>query len=256
MTALYFLDPNPSGCPAVFLLHGLGADGSSWTLQLPALTGAEFRPIAPDTPGFGASPYDGHGWSIRRVAGRMAELLEELGTGPAHVVGLSMGGVIAQQFALDFPRLTRKLVLVSTFSVLRPENFGGWWYFTRRAVAVLTLGPRAQARLVAQRIFPEPRDAPLREMLLEVVSGADPRAYCKAMLSLGLFDSRKRLEQIKIPTLVVTGAQDTTIVPARQRLLVDGIPGARQVVISQAGHAVPLDQAERFNQVLLDFLKE
>jgi 3-oxoadipate enol-lactonase len=166
-----------------------------------------------------------------------------------------MGGVIAQQFALDCPHLTQKLVLVSTFSVLRPENFGGWWYFTRRAAAVLTLGLRAQARIVAQRVFPEPRYAPLREMLVEVISRADPRAYRKAMLSLGLFDSRKQLGEIKAPTLVVTGAEDTTVAPARQRLLVDGIPRARQIVVPQAGHAVPVDQAEVFNRRLVEFLK-
>ena len=256
MTTLHFLAPNPSGYPAVLLLHGLGADGSSWTLQLPALTAAGFRPIAPDAPGFGGSPYDGHGWGIRRVAAQMAELLEELGTGPVHVVGLSMGGVMAQQFALDFPRLTRKLVLVSTFSVLRPESFSGWWYFIRRTAAVLTFGLKAQARIVAQHVFPEPRYAPLREMLVEVISRADPRAYRKAMISLGLFDSRKRLGEIKASTLVVTGARDTTVTPVRQRLLVNGVSGARQVVVPQAGHAVPVDQAEIFNQVLLDFLKE
>ncbi|MBE3067962.1 MAG: alpha/beta fold hydrolase, partial [Chloroflexi bacterium] len=58
MTKLHYLDPNPAGHPAVLLLHGLGADASSWTLQLPALTGAGFRPIATDIPGFGQSPYD------------------------------------------------------------------------------------------------------------------------------------------------------------------------------------------------------
>ncbi|MFH1523890.1 MAG: alpha/beta fold hydrolase [Chloroflexota bacterium] len=255
MTTLHFLDPNPSGNPAVLLLHGLGADGSSWTLQLPALTAAGFRPIAPDAPGFGGSPYDGHGWSIRRVAAQMAELLDELKTGPVHVVGLSMGGVMAQQFALDFPHLTRRLILVSTFSVLRPENLGGWWYFIRRTAAVLTFGLEAQARIVAQRVFPDPRNVSLREMLIENISHADPRAYRKAMGSLGLFDSMKRLGEIKAPTLVVTGAQDTTVTPARQRLLVDGIPGARQVVVPQAGHAVPVDQADVFNREMLDFLR-
>jgi pimeloyl-ACP methyl ester carboxylesterase len=256
MSGLNFLDPNPSGKPAVLLLHGLGADGSSWTLQLPALSEAGFRPLAPDAPGFGASPYDGRGWNIRRAAAQMADLLRELGSGPAHIVGLSMGGVIAQQFALDFPQLTKKLVLVSSFSVLRPEDFNGWAYFVRRAAAVLTLGVQAQTQVVARRVFPNPQDQALREMYIAVVSRADPRAYRKAMLSLGLFDSRKRLGLIKAPTLVLTGAEDTTVSPARQRILVEGIPAARQVLIPQAGHAVSVDQAERFNRELLDFLRE
>jgi len=256
MTNLQFVDPNPSGSPAVLLLHGLGADGTSWALQMPALQEAGFRPLAPDAPGFGGSPYDGRGWNIRGVAAQLADLLEELGTGPAHIVGLSMGGVIAQQFALDFPQLTKKLVLVSTFSVLRPEDFKGWAYFFRRAAAILTLGLEAQARVVARHVFPNPQDQALREMYLAIVARADPRAYRRAMLSLSLFDSRKRLGEIKAPTLVITGAEDTTVTPARQRVLVEGIPAARPVVIPKAGHAVSVDQPERFNQALLDYLKE
>jgi 3-oxoadipate enol-lactonase len=254
MTALHFLDPNPSGHPAVLLLHGLGADASSWTLQIPALMGAGYRPIAPDTPGFGRSPYLGGGWSIRRVAADMADLLKELQTGPAHVVGLSLGGTVAQQFALDTPHLTRKLVLVSTFAVLRPDSLSGWLYFMQRFILVNTLGLSAQAKVVAQRIFPDPGSEQYREMLVETISHADPRAYRKAMASLGLFNSLKRLREIKAPTLIVTGANDTTVTTARQQLLVDGIPGAQQVTILEAGHAVPVDQANRFNRELLAFL--
>jgi pimeloyl-ACP methyl ester carboxylesterase len=254
MTTLNYLDPNPAGHPTVLLLHGLGADATSWTLQLPALAGAGFRPIATDTPGFGHSPYNGRGWSIRHMAADMARLLEELQTGPAHVVGLSMGGTIAQQLALDYPHLTRRLVLVSTFAVLRPDTLSDWYYFMQRFILVNTLGLPAQAKVVAQRVFPGPRYGQLREMLVESISGADPRAYRKAMTSLGLFNSVKRLGEIKAPTLVVTGTDDTTVTPARQRLLVEGIPAARQVIVPDAGHAVPVDQAERFNRELLAFL--
>jgi pimeloyl-ACP methyl ester carboxylesterase len=224
-------------------------------LQLPALSAAGFRPIAPDTPGFGQSRYDGAGWSFRRMAAHMAALLEELGAGPAHVVGLSMGGVIAQQLALDFPHLVCKLVLVSTFSFLQPDNLSGWIYFMRRALLVSTLGLPAQARLVARRVFPAEEHAPLRDMLVDTISRADPRAYRRAMLSLGTFDSRKRLREIRQPSLVVTGAVDTTVLPVRQKMLAQSIPGAAHQVIQQAGHAVPVDQAEIFNQVLLEFLK-
>ena len=254
MNTIHYLDPNPAGHPTVLLLHGLGADVSSWTLQMPALTGAGLRPMAVDTPGFGRSPYDGHGWNIRRMAAEMASLVEELQTGPVHVVGLSMGGTIAQQFALDHPQLTRRLVLVSTFAALRPDSLSGWFYFMQRFLVVNLLGLPAQAKVVAQRVFPDPRYTQLRERLVETISHADPRAYRKAMVSLGLFNSVKRLGEIKVPTLIVTGADDTTVSPARQRMLVEAIPGACQVIIPDAGHAVPVDQAERFNRELLAFL--
>ena len=186
----------------------------------------------------------------------MAGLLEELGSGPAHVVGLSMGGVIAQQFALDFPQLTKKLVLVSTFSVLRPDDFNGWAYFIRRVISVVTMGQAAQAQMVARRVFPDPKNQELREMFLAIVMRADPRAYRRAMTALGLFDSTRRLCEIHAPTLVITGADDSTVSPARQKLLVDGIVGSRQVIIQNAGHAVSVDQAEKFNQTILAFLQE
>ncbi len=189
------------------------------------------------------------------MAAQLAEMLEELGTRPVHVVGLSMGGVIAQQFARDFPHLTKKLVLVSTFAVLRPENFSGWWYFLRRASTILTRGLEAQAHIVAERVFPGPDYASLREMLVETISRADPRAYRAAMRSLGLFDSRKWLPRLQVQTLIVTGTDDTTVTPARQQVLVECIPGARQLVIPQAGHAAPIDQAEIFNRALVEFLQ-
>jgi pimeloyl-ACP methyl ester carboxylesterase len=253
---LNVIDPNPSGDPAVILLHGLGADSTSWTLQLDPLARAGFRPLAIDVPGFGASRYDGRGWSIRRVARDVAEWVQSAGAGPAHVVGLSMGGVIAQQFALDYPLLVRKLVLASTFSVLRPADLSQWMYFLQRLVVVHLLGLEQQSQIVAARVFPGPEYAELRAMAAGKIAQADPRAYRAAMRALGLFDSRRRLRDIRIPTLVITGSIDSTIAPGRQRLLVEGIPGARQVTIAGGGHAVSLDRAEEFNRALLDFLKD
>jgi 3-oxoadipate enol-lactonase len=253
-SSLNFLDQYPEGNPGILLLHGLGATGASWMMQLPVLGKAGFRPIAPDVPGFGDSVYDGRGWNIRRMATRMADLVRDLNTGPVHVVGLSMGGVIAQQFACDYPFLTRKLVLVSTFSVLRPDNLSGWFYFMRRAFSVLVLGLRAQAYIVAERIFPDPGQEVLRDMLVATITSADVRIYRRAMIALGSFDSRKWLKDIKVPTLIITGENDTTVLPQRQTLLADGIAGAKQVVIPNAGHAVSIDQPGIFNKTLLDFL--
>ena len=254
MSGLFYLDPNPSGAPGVLFLHGLGANGSSWTLQFAPLIEAGFRPLAPDAPGFGESCYDGRGWNFRRIAADLAALLNDLGTAPAHIVGISMGGVIALQFALDYPELVKKLVLVNTFAVLRPAHWSGYFYFFQRFLLVNTLGLPAQARVVAQRIFPAPDQEPLRQLLVEQITRADPRAYRAAMLNLGLFNAVNRLGEIKTPTLVVTGQYDTTVDPQRQKTLVDGIAGARQLTIPGAGHAVSIDQPELFNTALKEFL--
>jgi pimeloyl-ACP methyl ester carboxylesterase len=124
----------------------------------------------------------------------------------------------------------------------------------QRLLVVHTLGLEQQAKIVARRVFPNPEHAELRRMAETLIASADPRAYRAAMRSLGLFDSRKRLAEIKIPTLVITGADDSTVPPSAQTLLAQSIPNARQVVIPKAGHAAAIDQAEAFNHHLLEFL--
>ena len=254
MSDLSYLDPYPGHARVVLLLHGLGADGSSWALQFPALGAAGFRPVAPDAPGFGRSAYDGRGWSARRYADLLKNLLDELGVDAAHLVGLSMGGVIAQQFALDHPERVRHLVLASTFARLRPSNLSELGYFLSRAVLVHTLGLPVQAGLVARRVFPDPGQDALRAMLIDSITGADPRAYRAVMRALGTFNSLPRLKDLRIPVLVATGAEDSTVSPAAQSRLADAIPGARQVVFANAGHALSIDQADAFNRELLAFL--
>ena len=254
MTALHYLDPNPEGSPAALLLHGLGANASSWTLQFTPLIESGFRPIAPDVPGFGKSPYDGRGWSIARVAGDVAGLLNSIPAVPAQVVGISMGGVIAQQVALDFPRTVDKLVLVNTFSFLRPKKPSGWFYFLQRFMLVHLLGLPTQAKFVAKRIFPGEDQRTMRDLLIEQISQADPRAYRAAMRSLGLFNSSKRLAEISAKTLVITGQCDTTVPLENQKYLVEHIQNATQTFIPGAGHAVTIDKPDAFNETLLDFI--
>lgn len=256
MGRLHYVDPHPNGDPVVLLLHGLGATGASWGMQFAALSESGYRPVAPDLPGFGDSPYDQRGWTPARIAMDLVALLDELECGSAHVVGLSMGGVIAQQFACNHAQKTKKLVLVSTFSRMQPDSISGWIYFLKRGVVVSLLGLRAQARVVAQRVFPDPDKERLRNLLVETISHADVHAYRGAMRALAKFDSSKWLGNIKNPTLVITGSADTTISPERQKLLAAGVSGARHEVIEGAGHAVPIDQAELFNRLLVEFLCE
>ncbi len=91
-------------------------------------------------------------------------------------------------------------------------------------------------------------------MLIEQIMQADPKAYRAAMRALAGFNLKDRLSEINVPTLVVTGEKDTTVPQDVQAQLVEGIRTARQVFVPQAGHAVSVDQPDRFNRILADFL--
>jgi 3-oxoadipate enol-lactonase len=253
---LHYLESTAPGAEIVFLLHGLGASGESWALQIPALESEGFSILAPDARGFGRSSYPGGSTCIAEMSADFAALLEHLQTGPVHVVGISMGGTHALQLAISHPELVRKLVLVNTFSRLRPSRFNEWIYFALRFLLVHTLGMNVQARSVAQRIFPRPEQEIYRQALIEQIMQADPAGYRAAMRALAAFNADPYLAGIRCPTLIITSMDDTTVNPNAQRKLAQGIPNARQILIPQAGHAVIADQAEKFNEILLAFLRD
>jgi 3-oxoadipate enol-lactonase len=249
---IHYLDENATGTPTVLLLHGLGGTGGSWQRHISWLAQAGYRVLAPDMRGFGQSSYPGR-TGIALLAQDMAELLQRVGAGPAHVVGISLGGTVAQQVALDHPALARSLVLVNTFAKLRPDGFRSWLYYLMRLALVHTLGLGVQARLVARYMFPGPKQEQQRRQLYEQVIRANVHAYRATMRALWAFDVESRLGEIHVPTQIITGDQDSTVAPRNQRLMVDRIPGARQVVVANANHAVMVDQPEAFERTLRDF---
>jgi pimeloyl-ACP methyl ester carboxylesterase len=188
------------------------------------------------------------------MAEDMAELLRALARPPVYVVGLSMGGAVALQLALNHASHVQGLVLVNTSARLRPGRVDGWIYYALRYSLLYLLSRRAQARMVARRTFPHGHQEKLRRLFAAQICEANVQGYRAALRALGFFDVSDRLAEIQARTLVVTGERDTTIPPVLQRFLADSIPGARQVVIGDGGHAVPADQPHHFNKVLLDFL--
>lgn len=254
---IHYIDLNPDAERTILLLHGLGANGSSWQLQFPELTALGYRIIAPDTRGFGQSSYPSDSsFSIPATARDFAELISTLRLGQVDVVGISMGGTQALALALDCPALIRRLVLVNTFARLRPHGLNEWLYYAMRFILVHTLGLEAQARMVASRVFPAPQQSELRGMLIQQVLEADPKAYRAAMRALAKFDVARRLSEISIPTLIVTGELDTTVPREVQQQLADGIPLAQHIRIPGAGHALSVDSSGRFNLILKQFLAE
>lgn len=251
---LHYLDPHPEGGEPVLLIHGLGATGLSWLPQFAALQAAGFRPLAPDVPGFGGSPHRGR-WRVEGAAEALVGLLDALDLPQAHVVGVSMGGVLAQRIAVAHPQRVKRLVLVVTFAHLAPAGWLTWLYFAWRFALVMALGPARQAQAVARRLFPAPEQAVWREAFVEQVRQADPRAYRQAMLALGRFDGRPALARIQAPTLVVIGEADEIVPPPLQAELAQGIPGALVWRLPGHGHALTVTAAEAFNARLVAFLR-
>lgn len=253
---LHYFESKMKGRETILLLHGLGASSQSWILQIPALEAEGYSILAPDARGFGLSSYPGGSTTIAEMSADFAALLDHLQTGPVHVVGISMGGTQALQLAIAHPAAVSKLVLVNTFSRLRPSSLNEWIYFASRLLLVHTLGLNVQARAVAQRIFPQPGQEIYRQALLEQIMQADPVGYRASMRALARFNADPSLAEIRCPTLVITSENDTTVNPQLQTKLAQGIPHARQVIIPKAGHAVIVDQADKFTETLLAFLRE
>ena len=250
---LHYLD---EGCgePIVFL-HGLGSCGEDWVLQTQPFA-AEFRVIAPDLRGHGRSSKPAAPYTVALFASDVAALLDALSIDSAHVVGLSLGGLVAQQLAIGFPRRVRRLVLTSTFAHLLSGSVIELAQVLRRGLISLLLPLERNAQHVARGLFPHPHQAELRHLTARRLIENDPAAYRASIAAIRRFDSRRELSRIASPTLVVTGERDGTVARARQRELANGIRGARWEVIRNSGHATPIDQPDVYNALLRSFLRD
>ena len=237
---------------ALLFLHGLGSCGQDWLLQTPSFC-SRFRVIAPDLHGQTDKPRKRV--SITQMTADVACLLDELGVKRTHIVGLSMGGCVAQQLALDDPARVRSLTLVNTFARFDSGAPGNALPLALRMGVLGVLGLPAQARFVAARMFPKPEQAQLRILAAERIASNDLATYTRLILAIRAFDVTHRLREIACPTLVIAGDRDSTVPLRAKQFLAQHIRGARFEMIADSGHATPIDQPEVFNRLVLDFVE-
>lgn len=239
------------GTPVV-LLHGLGSRGSDWQLQVPVLSKA-YRVVAPDLRGHGASPKPPGPYSLPQMAADVELLLDTLKLDRVHLIGLSMGGMIGFQLATHSPERLRSLIVVNSIPDMVPRTGRQrLLIFQRLALATLTQ-PGQTGRFLSKRLFPKPEQQPLRDRFVAEWSENDKAAYLASMKALVGWSVLDRVQTIACPVLVVGGDRDYTPAESKEsyaRL----IPGARTVTIEDSGHATPIDQPDRFNQTVLEFL--
>lgn len=235
---------------ALLLIHGLGSSGEDWQPQLHAF-GARYAVLAPDLPGHGRSAALSGTCSIASLAAEMAALLDRRGHACADVVGLSLGGAVALQLALDFPRRVRSLTIVNS----GPQLLGSRWQtrirLLQRLAMVRILGLARLGRWLGPRLFPH--DLPLQKQFAERFACNDPRSYRIVLRALARWNVSHLVERIACPTLVVGAEHDYTSL-ADKCAYVERMPNARLVMVPDSHHALPAERPEAFNQVLGNFL--
>ncbi len=248
---LYYQESG-SGYPLI-LLHGLGSSGDDWWFQLPAFS-PHFRLVAPNLRGHKQSSALRGPISVYTLAADIAKLMEALEIPCAHVLGLSLGGLVGQVLAIDFPEKVNKLILVNTFAHLWPTSLRETYTLARRVVVARFLPPITTAQVVARDLFPRPNQAALRAEVLRRIGVNDVTSYRQLVNTIRRFDLRARLDRIQAPTLLITGDRDTVVPRGCQQQLASGIRRVQWHIVRDSGHATPIDQPEEFNKTVLNFL--
>ncbi|MEM8951044.1 MAG: alpha/beta hydrolase [Pseudomonadota bacterium] len=247
------------GMPLVFL-HGIGGDAESWRPQLDGFS-KDYRAIAWDMPGYGDSAPLAE-MTFPALVDTVSVLFDRLSVNQAHLVGHSLGGMIAQAFALAHPERLKSLTLAATSAA-----------FGKRAGGEIDTDWRDN--FIEQRLGPLDRGASMAELAPKLVKNIigdelDPKGLEQAILSMASvpeagyraaikclagFEQEEALGDIRTPTLLIAGEKDPVVPPKVMRRMADAMPDARLSVLEGSGHLVHLERPYAFNHQLGDFLK-
>jgi 3-oxoadipate enol-lactonase len=249
---IHFTDSGGTGA-AVLLVHAIGCDHRMWDGLGTALS-TRFRVIRMDVRGHGRSAVTPGPYTLDQLADDARDLLDSLKIDKAHWVGLSMGGMIGQAFALRHPARLRKLVLANTTSTYGKQGPEMWEV---RAKAVGEGGMAAVKELAMQRYFTDDFRASSSDIVDRIGSGflaTDPQGYIACCNAIRDLDFSGDLQRIKAPTLVIAGEKDVGTPVAMSKAIADAIPGAKLAVIPGAAHLSAVENPEAFNKLVENFL--
>ncbi|MGC1788655.1 MAG: alpha/beta fold hydrolase [Terriglobales bacterium] len=250
-TKIYW-DEQGQGAP-LLLIMGLGYTSIMWYRTRPSLA-QRYRTLAFDNRGVGRSDVPPGPYSIAAMASDAAAVLDAAVVARAHVFGVSMGGMIAQEFALQYPERTASLILGCTASggssAVHAEN---------KVIDVL-LARGMSLEQAREAILPYIYDAATpREKIDEDINQRrewlpSVEGYMAQVMAILAWESYSRLAQIKAPTLVIHGQSDALVPPGNGELIAGRIPGAKLVLLAHASHLFLTDQTDQSNRAILEFL--
>jgi 3-oxoadipate enol-lactonase len=251
--AKIYWDESGDGEP-LLLIMGLGYPSCAWHRTRPVLE-KRYRTIAFDNRGVGRSEMPAGPYPIALMASDAAAVLDAAGVDSSHIFGTSMGGMIAQEFALQYPQRVRSLILGCTAPggprAVRAEPAAMQMLMARGNMT------REQAERAAQPfIYHLGTPQNLIEEDLEIRRPWFPHAdaYMAQLQGILAWKAYSRLSQISAPTLVIHGESDRLVPAGNGKLIAETIPGAKLVILSNASHIFTTDQPEAAHRAIQDFL--
>ncbi len=242
-----------SGEPLLFL-HGLGASTWTWEQQVAHFT-SDFQVWTLDMRGHGRSSKPSAPYSIEMMAQDVIDFIEYQELIEVNLVGLSMGGIVAFQVALMRPDLTRSLCIVNAGPEIKADNWQTGMLIWQREWWMTFMSMEAIARGLAWKLFPETKQAPIRQKFIYNWSRNDKTAYQQAFHAMVKWRGSDEVDKIVCPTCFITTPNDYTPV-AMKETYAQRMPLGQVKVVEDSRHVTPLDQPERFNHVLREFLEE
>ena len=243
------------GKPLLFI-HGLGSSIRDWENQIPYFA-ERYRVVALDLRGHGRSDKPPGPYSSQLFADDIAALIRSLGMGPANVVGLSLGGFIACQLAVDHPDLVRTLIVINSVPDLPRDTLRDRFRIRStlllRQLIVRFFGMRALGQFLCRKLFPREDQEELRQTFVDRWAQNDKRAYLSSLATVPTWNLEHRLNEISCPTCLISGEHDFFPLSLKEAYA-KKMPNARLVVIPNSGHFTPMDEPERFNQAVNSFL--
>lgn len=251
---VYFDLAGPQNAPVVCFAHSLNADGGMWVEQMVPLLGAGYRVLRLDMRGHGGSAPVAGDYTMGALAADVKGALDVLGIAKVHYIGLSIGGMIGQGFALAYPGSLASLCLCDTQPSTPPGSAGTW---DERKAAVRTKGLASIADATMDRWFTSEfkKVNPVRwREVRDTISGTTPEGSVGCMSAIQNFDFLGKLPTIKIPTLVICGDLDEGTPPDRNKLIASKIPGGKYEGIANARHLPNVERSDQFNRIMMGWL--
>ena len=244
------------------LIMGIGYDSTLWGLHQVPFFSEHFKTIIFDNRDVGRSSKATKAYTIADMADDVAGLMNGLGIERAHMLGLSMGAMIAQEFAIRYPKKLEKLVLtgtgaanarskfdpISIWSYIKTQDTNGLMFAAQQVIWLFSESFNRNHEIVDQTL----------QMLASNPNPVMAEAYHRQAEAYVKHDTLDRLNQVTAPTIVIAGEQDRLTPPWICREVADAIPNAKYKLILGAGssHVLPLERPDDFNQAVLSFLQQ